>query len=150
MKRVAVLLSLLLFAWLPVRVLGAAPEYWVSAGSAVNVTGDVKPYAWTAIGMRLGETANYTFFSIDMTRTESTARTGFGRLLASSGRFHLIGIGDAGVGTTESEWRFAFGGGFALAVTIRGDTHASIGVRVIRVQGEKTVPVVGAGIGRTF
>lgn len=147
MKRFIMLLPLLLGR---LAAFADAPQYWVSAGTAVNVTGDVKPYAWTAIGMRLGETSNYAFFSIDMTRAESSARTGFGRLLASSGRFHLIGIGDAGAGAAEGEWRFAFSGGFALGITIRGDTHASLGIRLLRVQGEKTAPVVGVGIGRTF
>ena len=134
-----------------------APDYFVGGGAEYNRYNSAAPAiaGWTTFAVQVGQSKVYSWSTIELASSTSTARTGAGYLFAQTGNFSLVALGDAGLAISPVATLGSFSGGGAILYDIGQRLNKShfylIGImRVTAITSSQVQPVFSFGVGKSF
>jgi hypothetical protein len=133
------------------------PGYLVGAGVEYNRYNTAGPAiaGWTTFAVQVGQSKVYSWSTIELTSTTSTARTGAGYLFAQSGNWSLVALGDAGLAISPVATLGSFSAGGAMFYDIgqrfnKGHLYLMGVVRVTSISSNSVQPVFEFGLAKSF
>jgi len=134
-----------------------APSYFVGAGMEYNRYNAAAPSAagWTTFALQVGQSKVYSWSTIELTNTSSTARTGAGYLFAQTGNWSLLALGDAGLAISPVTTLGSFSAGGAIFYDLgqrlnKGHFYVTGIMRVTSVASNSVEPEFEFGLGKSF
>ena len=148
---------LLLLAIVSLKAQSFVPSYYVATGATYDYYGKTGFAANTELGVRIGQSAIFSYTTLELTSTLATIRTGAAKILFQSGNFGFVVLGDAGLATGSGNSAGSFSGGGFLMYDIgsritKGLDHFYIGVggRSLLTTGTSVQPIFELTFGKGF